>query len=101
MEWDWEINGIEEGLTEWNKSSKIVVLTDFESAIATIIKAEKIGKAIREERRKVIRRMQEVTTIVKSNAVRLGWIKWHNGIKANAEADKRTNLLVKKKILYA
>ena len=39
--WDGEIKGIAEGLTNWDKSSKIIVLTDSQAAIAAI----KIGRA--------------------------------------------------------
>ena len=48
-----------EGLTKWNKSNKIIILTGFQAAIAAIKKTGKMGKTRTDELRKVIRRFEE------------------------------------------
>ena len=55
--WDGNIKVITEALTDWDKSGKVIVLTDSQVAIAAIRNAGNIGKARIGELRKVIRRI--------------------------------------------
>ena len=87
--WDREIKAIAQALTDWNKSGKVIVLTDFQVAIAAIRKAGKTGKARIRELRKVMRKIEEGKRAFGPEAVSLSWVKSHVGIRGNEEADKR------------
>ena len=57
--WYEEIKEIAEGLFKWDKSSKIIVLLNFQTAIAAIKKVEKTRKTRTGELRKVLRKVEE------------------------------------------
>ena len=79
----------------WDKCSKIIVLTDLQVAIAAIKNAGKMGKARMGELRKVIRGIVEGKRELRPKTVSFGWDKSHIGIKGNEEADKKAKLEAK------
>ena len=95
--WDCEIKAVVEVLTAWNKSRKVVILTDSQAVLAVIKNAGKTGKARTGELRKVIRKIEERKRAFELKAVTLGWVKFHVGIKDNKEADKKAKLEVDEK----
>ena len=70
----------------------MIILTDFQAAIASIKKAGKTGKARTGELKSVMKRIKEGKRLLSSKAVSLGWVKSHVEIKRNEEADKKAKL---------
>ena len=90
--WDGEVKTVAEALLAWDKSGKVIVLTDSQAAIAAIKKAGRTGKARMGELRKVMRKIEEKRSALGPNVVSLGWVKSHIRIKGNEEADKKAKL---------
>ena len=81
-----------EALSAWDKRGKIIVLSDFQAAIAAIKKAGITGKARMGELRKAMREIKEGRRAIGPNVVSLRWIKSHIGIRGNEEANKKVKL---------
>ena len=90
--WDGEVKAEAEALSAWDKSGRIIILTDSQAAIAAIKKARKTGKARTGELRKVMRKIEEGRKALGPNAVNLEWVKAHIVDKDNEEADKKAKL---------
>ena len=90
--WDGEVKAVAEALSAWDKSGKVIVLSDSQATIAAIKKAGKTGKARTGELRKLMRKIEEGRKAIGHNSVSLGWVKSHIGIKGNEEADKKAKL---------
>ena len=70
--WDGKVKAVAEPLSAWDKSGKIIVLTDSQAAIAAIKKAGTTGKARTGELRKVMKKIEEGRKAVGPNTVSLG-----------------------------
>ena len=81
-----------EALSTWDKSGKVIVLTDSLATIAAIKKAGKTGQARTGQLRKVMRKIEEGRKAIGPDAVSLGSVKSHIGIKGKEEADKKATL---------
>ena len=90
--WDREVKVVAEALSAWDKSGKVIVLADSQVAIPSIKQAGKTGKTRTGELRKVMRKIEEGRNVLEPNAVSLGWVKSHIGIKGYEEADRKAKL---------
>ena len=70
--WDGEVKTVAEALSAWDKSGKVIVLSDSQAAIAAIKKPGQTGKASTGELRKVMRQIEEGRKALGPNAVSLG-----------------------------
>ena len=69
----------------------MIILTDFQVAIAAIKKAEKTRKVRTRELKKVMRKIEKGKRALGPKAFNFRWVKSYVGIKGNEEADKGPN----------
>ena len=86
--WDGEVCGVRGALEDARNNSNVLILSDSQAAIAAVKKAGRIGKARTNDLKLVLMDIKERQTRLGPNAVSFGWVKAHNELFGNKEADR-------------
>jgi len=86
--WDGEVCGMRGALEDAPSGSNVLSLSDSQTAIAAVKKAERTGKARTADLRRVMMDVKERQSRLGPNAVSLGWMNAHNGVHGNEMADQ-------------
>jgi len=82
--WD---GGVRGALEDAPSESNVLILSDSQAAIAAVKKAGRTGKARTADLRRVLMDIKERQTRLGPNAVSFGWVKAHNEVHGNEQAD--------------
>ena len=97
--WDGEVCGVRGALEDAPSETNILILSDSQAAIAAVKKACRTGKASTRDLKIVMEGIREKQFRLGHNTVSFGWVKAHNEIHGNEEADwlakEATNLYPK------
>jgi len=85
--WDGELCGVRGALEDAPSDSNILILSDSQAAIAAVKKAKGTGRARTRDLRFVMEGIKERQSKLGPNAVSFGWVKAHNELQGNKEAD--------------
>ena len=84
---DGEVCGVRGALEDAPSESKVLILSESQAAIAAVKKAGRTGKARTRDLRFVIEGIRERQSRLGPNAVSFEWVKAHNELYGNEEAD--------------
>ncbi|KAF8416447.1 hypothetical protein EV426DRAFT_686075 [Tirmania nivea] len=82
MVWDGEMAGIRGNLERAEGDKEILILSDSQAAIMSLVKAGKRGRARTHDIKRIMSRLSSATT-----KIHFGWVKSHIGIEGNERAD--------------
>jgi len=85
--WDGEVYGIRGVLEDTLSETNVLILSDSQGAIAAVKKAGCIGKARTRDLKFVMEGIRERQSRLGPNVVLFGWIKAHNELHSNEEAN--------------
>ena len=85
--WDGEVCGVRGALEDAPSETNILILSASQAAIAAVKKAGRTGKARTWDLKSVMEGIRERQSRLGPNAVSFGWVKAHNGLHGNEEAD--------------
>jgi len=86
--WDGEECGVRGALEDTLSESNVLILSDSQAAIAVVKKAGRTGKVRTRDLKVVIEGIRERQSSLGHNAVSFGWVKAHNELHGNEEADR-------------
>jgi len=86
--WDGEVCGVRGALEDAPSESNVLILSDSQAAIAAVRKAGNTGRARTCDLRVVMEGIRERQFRLGPNAVSFGWVKAHNELHGNEEADR-------------
>ena len=86
--WDGEVCGVRGALEDAPSETNVLILSDSQAAIAAVKKAGHSGKARTRDLKVVMSEIKERQTRLGPNAVSFGWVKAHNEVHGNEEADR-------------
>ena len=86
--WDGEVCGVRGALEDAPSETNVLILLDSQAAIAAVKKAGRTGKARTRDLKAVISDIKERELRPGINAVSFGWVKAHNEVHGNEEADR-------------
>jgi len=86
--WDGEVCGVRGALEDTPSDSNVLILLDSQAAIAAVKKAGRTGKARTCDLKWVMEGIRERKSRLGPNAVLFGWVKAHNKLHCNEEADR-------------
>jgi len=86
--WDGEVCGVRGALEDAPSESNILILSDSQAAIAAVKKAGRTGRARTRDLKVVMEEIKERQSRLGPNAVSFGWVKAHNELHGNEEADR-------------
>jgi len=85
---DGEVCGVRGALENAPRDSNVLILSDSQAAIAAVKKAGRTGRARTRDLKVVIEGIRESQSRLGPNAVLFGWVKAHNELHGNEEADR-------------
>jgi len=85
--WDSEVCRVRGALEDAPSNSNVLILSDSQAAIAAVKKAGRTGKARTNNLKLVLMDIKERQARLGPNAVSFGWVKAHNKLFGNEEAD--------------
>jgi len=85
--WDGEVYGVREALEDAPSDSNVLILSDSQAAIAAVKKAGRTGKARTRDFKILMEGIRERQSRLGPNTVSFGWVKAHNELLDNEEAD--------------
>jgi len=86
--WDGEVCGIRGALEDALSEANVLILSDAQAAIAAVKKAGYTGRARTRDLKIVMEGIRERQVRLGPNAVSFGWVKAHNELYGNEEADR-------------
>jgi len=86
--WDGEVSRVREALEDAPSETNVLILSDSQAAIAAVKKAGRTGKARTRDLKIVMEEIRERQSRLGPNAVSFGWVKAHNELHGNEEADR-------------
>ena len=86
--WDGEVCGVRGGLEDAPSKNNVLIFSDSQAAIAAVKKAGRTGRARTHDLKVVMERINERQSRLGPNAVSFGWVKAHNELHGNKEADE-------------
>jgi len=86
--WDGEVCGVRGALEDAPSDSNVLILSDSQAAIAAVKKAGRTGRARTRDLKLVMEGIRERQSRLGPNAVSFGWVKAHNELHGNEEADR-------------
>jgi len=86
--WDGEVCGVRGALEDAPSNANVLILSDSQAAIAAVKKAGRTGKARTNDLKLVLRDIKERQARLGPNAVSFRWVKAHNELFGNKEADR-------------
>jgi len=86
--WDGEVCGVRGALEDAPRDSNVLILSDSQAAIAAVKKAGRTGKARTRDLKVVMEGIRERQSRLGPKAVSYGWVKAHNELHGNEEADR-------------
>jgi len=86
--WDGEVCGVRGALEDAPSESNVLILSGSQAAIAAVKKAGSTGKARTRDLKVAMEGIRERQSRLGPNAVSLRWVKAHNELHGNDEADR-------------
>jgi len=86
--WDGEVCGVRGALEDAPNEANVLILSDSQAAIAAVKNAGHTGKARTPDLKAVLTDIKERQARMGPKAVTFGWVKAHNELYSNEEADR-------------
>ena len=86
--WDGEVCGVRGEFEDAPSESNVLILSDSQAAIAAVKKAGRTGRARTRDLKVVMEGIRERQSRLGPNVVLFGWVKAHNELHDNEEADR-------------